>query len=97
MALVSVKEYVPEAGGITSRYTLSSPLAGTLAVAANEQHVCELSIQRELASAIDGFGDAWTATMAPGGPAMRTARQTDPPLSVIAHCGSPGFTSIVVG
>ena len=42
MALVSVNEYLPELGGITSRYTRSSPLAGTFAVAANEQHVSEV-------------------------------------------------------
>ena len=39
---MSVNEYVPELGGITSRYTRSSPSAGTLVVAANEQHVSEL-------------------------------------------------------
>jgi hypothetical protein len=96
MALVSVNEYVPEAGGITSRYTRSSPLAGTLAVAANEQHVWELRSSVSRPGPIDGFVDAWSATMALGGPIMRTVRQIDPPLSVIPHSGSPGFTSIVV-
>jgi hypothetical protein len=41
MALVSVNEYVVLDGN-TSGYTRSSPLAGTFAVAANEQHVVEV-------------------------------------------------------
>jgi hypothetical protein len=95
MAVVSVNEYVTLDGN-TSGYTRSSPLAGTFAVAANEQHVSELRSSVSCGPQYDGFVDAWTATVAPGGPVRRTVRQKDPPLSVIAHSGSPSFTSIVV-
>ena len=94
MALVSVNEYVTLDGN-TSGYTRSSPLAGTFAVAANEQHVVEVDSRASCANLVDGFVDAWTATMAPGGPVMRTVRQKNT-LSGSPHSGSPGFTSIVV-
>src|SRR5262245_9040594 len=74
MALVSVNEYVALDGN-TSGYTRSSPLAGTVAVTANEQHVGETESSVSCACPIDGFVDAWTTTMAPGGPVMRTVRQ----------------------
>jgi len=94
MALVSVNEYVALDGN-TSGYTRSSPLAGTFAVAASEQHVVEVGASASCANLVDGFVDAWTATVAPGGPVMRTVRQKYRAAGS-PHSGSPSFTSIVV-
>jgi len=94
MADVSVNEYVTLDGN-TSGYTRSSPLAGTFAVAANEQHVVEVGSSASCANLVDGFVDAWTVTVAPGGPVMRTVRQKYR-ASGSPHSGSPSVTSIVV-
>ena len=58
MALVSVNEYVPEAGKGTSGYTRSSPSAGTFAVTANEQHAGEIGSSVSCALPVDRFVDA---------------------------------------
>ena len=92
---MSVKECViKEAGQCISRYTRISPLAGTFAVVANEQHVVEVSSTLIWACVVDGLADAWIATIdGRSGNVDCTASRAIFVTGIAI--GSPGFTSIV--